>query len=249
MRILPVIDIKNGLVVRGVGGRRSEYQPVRSLLCDDPTPGSIGRAFRSLGLSEAYLADLDAIAGEVPNWSAYGAVIDCGLDLWVDAGLKTAGDAYRLAEFRHGGRALSGIVAGLESLTDWDALVEMLSVVGRQRLIFSIDLRDSAPVTVDPAWHDTPPEQIAEHAHELGVRRFIVLDLAGVGMGRGVPTGALCRHLRRLDASLEIVSGGGVRHADDLIALSAAGCDAALVASALHDGSLTGSDFVPARRD
>lgn len=243
MRIVPVIDLKGGLVVRGVGGRRSEYQPVRSVLCGDPSPSSVGQAFRSLGLSEAYLADLDAIAGAAPDWSAYEAVLDCGLDLWVDAGLMTADAAHRLAELRHRGRALSGIVAGLESLTDWDVLAEMLSAVGRQRLIFSLDLRDAAPVTANPAWRDTPPEQLAKHAHELGVRRFIVLDLAGVGMNSGVSTAALCRHLRRLDTSLEIVSGGGVRHADDLIALSAAGCDAALVASALHDGRLIDFGF------
>lgn len=247
MRILPVIDLKGGLVVRGVGGRRSEYQPVRSLLCDDPSPTSVGWAFRSLGMTAAYLADLDAIAGAAPDWSAYGAVIDCELNLCVDAGLATADAAHRLAEFRHGGRVLSGIVAGLESLTDWDVLAEMLSEVGRERLIFSLDLRDGAPLTANPAWRDTPPEQIAEHAHVLGVRRFIVLDLAGVGMGRGVSTAALCGHLRRFDPTLEIVSGGGVRDRDDLAALSAAGCDAALVASALHDGRLT--DFVPARRD
>lgn len=247
MRILPVIDLKGGVVVRGVGGRRSEYQPVRSLLCDDPSPTAVGRAFRGLGLNEAYLADLDAIAGATPGWSAYGAVIECGLNLWVDAGLTTADGAWRLAEFRHRGQALSGIVAGLESLTDWDVLAEMLSVVGRERLIFGVDLRDGAPLTANPAWHGVPPEQIAEHAHELGVRRFIVLDLAGVGMGRGVSTAALCRHLRRLDASLEIVSGGGVRNSADLAALADAGCDAALVASALHNGRLT--DFVPARRD
>lgn len=247
MRILPVIDLKGGLVVRGIGGRRSEYQPVRSLLCDDPSPTAVGRAFRSLGLSEAYLADLDAIAGAAPDWSAYGAVIECGLDLWVDAGLATADDARRLAEFHHGGRALSGIVAGLESLTDCDALAEMLSIVGRERLIFSLDLREGVPLTANPAWRNMPPEQVAEHAHKLGVRRFIVLDLAAVGMERGVPTAALCRHLLQLEASLDIVSGGGVRGPDDLAALSAAGCSAALVASALHDGRLT--DFVPARRD
>jgi hypothetical protein len=38
---------------------------------------------------------------------------------------------------------------------------------------------------------------------------------------------------------LQIVAGGGVRSAADLRSLSAAGCDAALVASALHDGRLT----------
>lgn len=243
MRILPVIDLLGGVVVRGVGGRRDEYKPVRSLICDEPTPESVGSAFRGLGLTEIYVADLDAIAGAEPAWSAYRTLLDGGLKLWVDAGLASLESAGRLANFNHRGCSVSGVVAGLESLDDVSLLAAMLALVGRQRLVFSLDLRDGAPLTDNPAWRDVPPEKIAEQAHSLGVRRFIVLDLAGVGMGRGVSTGPLCGYLRRLDRSLEIVAGGGVRGPDDLAALAAAGCDAALVASALHDGRLTAADL------
>jgi phosphoribosylformimino-5-aminoimidazole carboxamide ribotide isomerase len=67
---------------------------------------------------------------------------------------------------------------------------------------------------------------------------MIVLDLAQVGMDAGVGTLPLCRKLRCLDSQLEIVAGGGVRSMRDLDALERAGCDAVLVASALHDGRL-----------
>ena len=82
------------------------------------------------------------------------------------------------------------------------------------------------------------PLQIATLALRLGVRRMIVLDLASVGVGQGVPTSPLCRALRCLDSKLEIIAGGGVRGPDDLCILEATGCSAALVASALHNGSL-----------
>jgi phosphoribosylformimino-5-aminoimidazole carboxamide ribotide isomerase len=58
-------------------------------------------------------------------------------------------------------------------------------------------------------------------------------------MSEGVGTESLCRQLRALDAEIEIVAGGGVRGLGDLESLAAAGCDGALVASALHDGRLT----------
>jgi phosphoribosylformimino-5-aminoimidazole carboxamide ribotide isomerase len=54
-----------------------------------------------------------------------------------------------------------------------------------------------------------------------------------------VGTEPLCRALRALDAGLEITVGGGVRSAADLEVLARAGADAALVATALHDGRLT----------
>jgi phosphoribosylformimino-5-aminoimidazole carboxamide ribotide isomerase len=76
----------------------------------------------------------------------------------------------------------------------------------------------------------------------VGVRRILVLDLAKVGMGRGAGTEPLCRELRSLDRDLEIIAGGGVRSLADLRSLRAAGCNAALVASALHDGRLNAAD-------
>jgi phosphoribosylformimino-5-aminoimidazole carboxamide ribotide isomerase len=70
-----------------------------------------------------------------------------------------------------------------------------------------------------------------------------VLDLAGVGMDAGVAALALCRQLRQKHPQLELISGGGVRGREDLHALAEAGCNAALVASALHDGRLTAGDL------
>jgi len=243
MRVLPVIDLMDGLVVRGVGGRRAEYQPIRSLLCDQPTPRAVGQAFRRLGLNQAYLADLDAIGGAEPAWSVYRTLIECGLSLWVDAGLASVDGARRLAEFNHQGQSLAAVIAGSESLTSRGVLAEIVHAVG-QRLVFSLDLRDGAPLVMEPAWRDCRPHEIATQTYQAGVRRFIVLDLRGVGMDRGVPTEAICRHLRSLDASLEIVSGGGVRGREDLASLAAAGCDAALVASALHDRRITAADLI-----
>jgi phosphoribosylformimino-5-aminoimidazole carboxamide ribotide isomerase len=90
-----------------------------------------------------------------------------------------------------------------------------------------------------PEWRDMQPLDLASLALRAGVRRMIVLDLADVGMGQGPNTLPLCRELRNLDPTAEIIAGGGVRGHDDLRALAAAGCDGALVASALHDGRLS----------
>ena len=43
MKILPVIDLMQGCVVRGIGGRREEYRPIESRLARDSRPVSVGR--------------------------------------------------------------------------------------------------------------------------------------------------------------------------------------------------------------
>jgi phosphoribosylformimino-5-aminoimidazole carboxamide ribotide isomerase len=238
-RIVPVIDLLRGLVVRGVAGRRCEYQPLTSPLCGDAQPATLARAFYEHGFREVYLADLDAIGGAAPAWEIYRQVAECGLRMWVDAGLSTIDRAVELMKFTTSQGPLAGVVAGLESLAGPDLLAEMLAVVGPPRLIFSLDLKGGQPLTEATAWQGLDAREVAQVALDCGVRRMIVLDLARVGMNGGLGTEGLCRRLRDLTPELEITAGGGVRNQADLQSLAAAGCDAALVASALHDGRIT----------
>lgn len=235
MRIIPVIDLQGGTVVRGVAGRRSEYRPVESVLCDRSSPAAIAAAFRDhLGLSEAYLADLDAIAGGEPAWECYEAIISAGLHLWVDAGLA---DLARAEAFAKAPAAVTGIIAGLESLGSPQQLAEIASCIGAERLLFSLDLKGGEPLVMGEGWGGKSPAQIAELALAAGIRRLIVLDLARVGMAAGTGTEGLCRQLRDRQPEIDLVAGGGVRSWDDLQKLAAAGVSGVLVASALHDGS------------
>ena len=62
MQIIPVLDLKGGLVVRGVAGKRDLYKPVESELCSSAEPAEVAVSLRSeLGLGRMYLAALDAI--------------------------------------------------------------------------------------------------------------------------------------------------------------------------------------------
>lgn len=245
MRIIPVIDLIRGQVVRGVGGRRDEYRPVQSVLSPDARPRSIAQAFADRGFCEVYIADLDAIGGAQPATVIYEVVASFGLDLWVDAGLADLARADMLGAVDFGGRSIAGIIAGLESIPDFDLLAALVDRLGPERLIFSLDLKAGKPLTGRPEWQQLPPATIADQAYSVGVRRMIVLDLAQVGMNAGVSATSLCRELRERYPKLEITSGGGVRNEEDLERLAASGCDAALVASALHDGRLKAASTYP----
>jgi phosphoribosylformimino-5-aminoimidazole carboxamide ribotide isomerase len=239
LRIVPVIDLMGAQVVRGIAGRRHEYRPVESILCNDARPSTVATALSTAGFRQAYVADLDAIGGQEPAWTIYEGLAAQGLDLWIDAGLTTAQQAIELARFRPSGKSISGVVAGLESLAGPDTLSRICTAVGSERLIFSLDMKAGELLTgAEDDWSGLSAVQVAVTAIRLGVRRMILLDLASVGMGQGVGTEPLCRQLRSFDPQLEIIAGGGVRGWDDLRSLEHAGCNAALVASALHDGRL-----------
>lgn len=234
MRVLPVMDLLDGIVVRGVAGQRDAYQPICSRLAEDADARTVARAFRDrLGLTELYVADLDAIVHDRPNTSIYRCLADDGFDIMVDVGLR---DVERASETLAAGA--SAVIAGLEMSPGSKLLRELCAAIGPERLIFSLDMQDGVPLGRLSSAATSDPWDIALQAIDAGVTRMIVLDLAGVGVDAGVPTQSLCRRLRQEHPRLQLITGGGVRSADDLRDLQLLGIDGALVASALHDGMI-----------
>jgi phosphoribosylformimino-5-aminoimidazole carboxamide ribotide isomerase len=237
MEILPVLDLLDGVVVRGVAGRRSEYRPLRSNLTSSIEPLEVARAMRlAFGFERFYLADLDAIMHHRPNGETYRRLIEDGFQLLVDAGIGDVESA----------RSVSNLgaepIVGLESCSSPQALSE-IAIATRGNLTFSLDLQHGRPMLASrsEAWSDDPL-QIARQAVEVGVSRMIVLDLADVGTSSGGQTDSLCRLLLQQFPSLQLTCGGGVRGIEDLRRLKSLGAAWVLVASALHDGRLSASD-------
>ena len=72
LKIIPVIDVLGGVVVHAVRGRRKEYQPLKSGLCESTDPVDVAAALKALGFSELYVADLDAITRGQANFAVFG---------------------------------------------------------------------------------------------------------------------------------------------------------------------------------
>jgi phosphoribosylformimino-5-aminoimidazole carboxamide ribotide isomerase len=246
MRIVPVMDLSGGQVVRGIAGRREEYRPIRGSLSPTSNPADVAWALvHGLQREQAYVADLDAIAGGEPSWETLKTMASAGLRLWVDAGVRDCAAAKELADFSidDRGTATWRIVVALETIAGPGALEAILHTLGPQRLVFSLDLNDGRPLAASSHWRDLQPLRIACEVAKMGVRRMIVLDLAFVGTGQGVATLDLCRQIATRVPNMQIATGGGVSSTTDLMALAAAGVDVALVASAIHDGRITRADI------
>jgi phosphoribosylformimino-5-aminoimidazole carboxamide ribotide isomerase len=234
MKILPVMDVQEGRVVRGIGGRRREYRPLTPE-CD---PIRVALSFRErFGLEELYLADLDAIAGKPPALHLFADLQELGFHLWVDAGVTNAASAESL--FAAG---IDTVVAGLETVTGPTALAQVCN--GRAgRVVFSLDLREGIPLGATTEWKLRDARSIARRAVEVGVERLLLLDLARVGTGRGTGTETLAAELISNYPGLEVAVGGGIRDVADVRRLKTMGVKAVLVASALHDGRMGREDI------
>jgi phosphoribosylformimino-5-aminoimidazole carboxamide ribotide isomerase len=247
MQIIPVLDIAGGIAVHAEAGNRSRYQPVRSVLA----PGRVGDAvallhafYQVLGADACYVADLDAIRGGPIQRSLIRelAQFETGFAgaLLVDAGTYLPGGVLELVSC-----GTSQVVIGLETLHSFADLARIVELVGPGRVVFSLDMKLGSPM-IHPALREsvgTSPDamSLALQAVAAGVRTLLLLDLGRVGTGSGVDL-ALVQALRGRLASEKLFAGGGVLGRRDLERMKDAGCDGALVATAIHTGHISASD-------
>jgi len=242
MRVLPVLDLLNGVAVHGIAGRRSTYRPVQSRLARGAEPLELVQAFRDqCQLTICYLADLDAILHGRPNLRLFERLRAEGFGLLIDAGVRRLADARAIMQ-----AGANLVIVGLETSPGPDSLREIVDELGAERVVFSLDLKGGQPLALPGSgWEFLEARQIVSRVVELGVQSLILLDLEGVGMGAGIPTAELCDNVLRDFPNLRLITGGGVRNVVDLQREARRGVAGVLVASALHDGRLTAADVFP----
>jgi phosphoribosylformimino-5-aminoimidazole carboxamide ribotide isomerase len=245
-QVVPVLDVKDGLAVHAVAGQRSHYRPVQSLLHPTADPLELARAYRDiLGCHELYLADLGAIASGGQNHPLYSELTDLGLEIWIDAGVRSEDDLPALVE----NRGIT-LVVGLETIRGASDLKAILRLAGADRVVFSLDLFAGEPrVPPGAAWASTDPDNLACELVDLGVRRLLLLDLSRVGTGSGTGTETLLTRLSARHPGLEISVGGGISGLEKIHAVRDQGAAAVLVGSALHDGRIGRRELDPLRAD
>jgi phosphoribosylformimino-5-aminoimidazole carboxamide ribotide isomerase len=245
VRIIGVIDLAHGKAVHARAGRRAEYTHVTQVAGTDIPHGdavALAAAYRDrLGLDELYVADLDAIVSSEPQPEIVRSLADGG-PIWLDAGISSV-DAAREAIAAGATR----IVVGLETLTTFETLADIRMAVGRDRVAFSLDLRNGRPIhRMDALQAGLQPDALAARAVDAGASAVIVIDLARVGTASG-PDLALIARIRAAIPGVTLIAGGGVRGPDDLPRLSGCGCSGVLLASSLQNGRIGADDVVAAQ--
>jgi phosphoribosylformimino-5-aminoimidazole carboxamide ribotide isomerase len=232
VEVIPVIDLKAGVVVHARMGQRDRYRPIETPLSPTSDPVDVVRGLMGLHrFGTLYVADLDAIERNGDNRTALARVKAAfpRLTLWVDNGIGTLDAAQRFLDSERG-----HLVLGSETQTGLDVVRHFAD---DPRAVLSLDFRTDA--------FQGPPTLLAEPA--CWPRRVIAMTLARVGSGAG-PDLERLRTIRDTAAKdtgtrRQIYAAGGIRDAADLAVLQELDIAGALVASCLHDGRLRGEEI------
>jgi phosphoribosylformimino-5-aminoimidazole carboxamide ribotide isomerase len=226
--ILPAIDVLEGRVVRLHQGRRE------AVTIEGGDPVELARRFRDEGARRLHLVDLDGAFNGTPTLGLVERVASAGgLPLQVGGGYRTAEEIGAAIE-----AGADRVMVGTAALSP-EFLVDAAARFGG-RLVVAIDVRDGA-VAVD-GWtksSGTTAATLAEDCAAAGVERLLVTSTARDGSLAGPDIELLAEVLQ---AGLPVIAAGGISSIDDLIAVRALGCEAAVAGTALLAGRFTLSE-------
>ncbi|MCX7088390.1 MAG: HisA/HisF-related TIM barrel protein [Methylococcales bacterium] len=139
MQIIPVLDLKNGVVVHAKQGQRERYAPIHSPLCHSAVIEQVIAAYLNLyPFSTFYIADLNAIQGNTEHEALLKHVLTHfpQLTFWIDSGYQSAPHIYQ----QHANYVP---VLGSESYSNAQYL-ELLSF--QKNYILSLDFSEERPL-------------------------------------------------------------------------------------------------------
>lgn len=221
-QIIPVIDLMRGKVVHARFGQRDQYQPINSLLCQTSEALDVVSALLKLyPFQTLYIADIDAIQG-IGNHDTLIEKMNQtfpSIAIWLDCG-------------NHQSSCKVKPVLGSESIKDLQSYLE-----NKKPHVLSLDFN------AQDAIGNAELHQSSEYWPE----EVICMALNAVGRKLGADYERL-NHLIALNQSRKnpsaIYAAGGVRNTEDLQTLENMGISGALLATALHNGHITGEDIV-----
>jgi len=233
LKIIPVIDILDKKVVHAIKGQRHNYKPLESVLFKSTDPLETAKGFKSLGFTELYVANLDAIIDCSTDFGFFKDIAEeTGLRLMVDAGVTSLGRAQKLFE-----NNVSKLIIGTETLQSKKFVAQAVEIFGSNRVVVSLDLKGDKILVKLGFDGCLNPLCLLKDFKDMGISQIIILDLARVGSGEGVNLDFLKRVIA--EVGVEVYVGGGVRDIDDLIELKELGVSGALIATALHSGKIS----------
>ena len=231
MKIIPVIDYKEGNVVHAKLGKRDNYKPVSSSLCGSSNIYDVINAILTLvNFKTIYIADLDCIEKQQLNsdlWIALSKYYQ-NINFWVDFGSmhekwhSLAGNTPNIRP-----------ILGSESFKSCSELNTAIKQLSPALPLISIDIKGSNVLG---------PEDLL-YSFQSWSNDAIILSIDHVGSHRGPNIAAISQILSYAKDS-KIYYGGGIRDKNDINELKNLNIDGALVASALHNGKLTKQDIL-----
>jgi phosphoribosylformimino-5-aminoimidazole carboxamide ribotide isomerase len=245
MRIIPAIDLKDGMCVRLFKGdfeKTTEYSA---------NPAEIGQRFSMLAVDDLHIVDLDgARTGTQQNHSIVTEIIaQTGLTVQLGGGIRERDDVVRWLD-----AGVARCVLGSVAIEEPETVQQWLLEFGAGAIVLALDIKlneSGVPMLTTQGWTEDSGISLwdcIDNYRDFGVHHVLCTDVARDGAMTG-PNFDLYSDILARYPGLVLQASGGVRHIEDLHKLRDLGVPAAITGRALLDGKIAASEVASFRRN
>ncbi len=228
MEIIPSVDISKGRCVKRIRGVEGT-----GLEIGDPVETALH--WEKEGAKRLHIVDLDAAAsGRLVNREVVERILrEISIPVQVGGGIRDFNSASYYLE-----RGASWIVLGTGILEKSGFLIDLLDVLGGERIIAALDY-GSDGLLVKKGWTaktDVMLLDFAQHLDSFKLAAFLCTYTSLEGTMKGVDAGTMEKLTKVVETP--VIYAGGVRSLEDLVKLREAGVSGVVLGMALYSGSI-----------
>jgi phosphoribosylformimino-5-aminoimidazole carboxamide ribotide isomerase len=230
MQIIPVIDLRKGIVVHAVKGDREKYQAIDSKLCSSADPLDVINGYLTgFKHKSIYIADLDALENQGNHIDTIDSICNKypDIEFWLDTGSSLLTQYLQNTSYQN-----LRLVLSSESLISATIFYALIDQYPQHNFILSLDYKFNKLLG---------PKELFLYKNKWP-KDVIILNLDNVGIKQGyqIPTEL---NQEKLTNNFNIYYGGGIKDINDVNNLKSFGLTGALISTALHNQAITNDDI------
>ncbi len=232
-KIIPVIDILNSRAVHAKKGERAKYKLLKSSLFQTSNPVEIIHIIKNkFDFDEFYIADLDSIIKQTPNFQILKEVLNISdIEVILDPGIADLKDILQFSKFK-----IKSLILGLETIKNYEIISHGVQILSQDKIIVSIDMYKGQILSNAKYIKNQKPLRIIKKIESLGIKNIILLDLYRVGQKIGGIPPMYLDILQNFNGHIFV--GGGIKDNSDILKYKENDFSGVLIATALYDGTI-----------
>ena len=234
-RIIPCLDVKNGRVVKGLNFEsiKDAGDPVELAAKYSDDPISIAKKWESAGADLIHLVDLDATLGLGSNFELIKKI-----DSSVSVPVEIAGGLRSESLILEALKIVDRVVIGTMAFKEPELLQNLLSKLGSDKLVISVDHKDGIIVT--HGWQSNTDISLIDSMNEflgVGFTEFLLTNVNRDGTLEG-PDLEFLEEAWSLDKA-NVIASGGISNIDDIPKVKEKNAWGVILGKALYENKIS----------